>query len=147
LESWVFKDHITLIGDAAHAHGGAYATGGSLAIDDAYALYLAINQVFPNTATEKPNKEKVGEALRLYEATRKPHAEKLLSIVHKANKAKAARADKSLTDKELRKMASERPDTVWLHEHNVVGAFNEVLERERASNGSKVGECLFSARL
>lgn len=147
MESWVFKDRITLIGDAAHAHGGAYATGGSLAIDDAYALYLAINQVFPNTAMEKPSKEKIGDALRLYEATRKPHAERLLNIVHRGNKAKAARADKSLTDEELRQMASERPDTVWLHEHNVVGAFNEVLEREHAKNGDQVGKCLFSARL
>lgn len=147
LDTWVFNDRITLIGDAAHAHGGAYATGGSLAIDDAYALYLAVNQVFPESAVEKPAKEKIGEALRLYEATRKPHAERLLEVVHKANKAKAARAEKSLTDTEMRKMAAARPDTVWLHEHDVVGAFNEVLKRERASSGTKLGECLFSARL
>jgi len=122
-----------LIGDSAHAHGGAYATGGSLAIDDAYAFYLAMTYVFPPSATRKPNAAEIGQALRLYEATRKPHAEKLLDIVHKANKRKAAGVGKPVTDEALRKTAAERPGTVWLAEHDVFGAFSEVVKRSETS--------------
>lgn len=39
LESWVLSDgRITLAGDAAHAHSDAFAAGGSLVVDDAWAL-------------------------------------------------------------------------------------------------------------
>jgi salicylate hydroxylase len=132
LESWVFHDRITLIGDAAHAHGGAFATGGSLAIDDAYALYLAITSVFPVTATSQPTTQLISKSLHLYEKTRKPHADKLLGIVHKANASKASSIGTSFTDEFLRKRAANRPDTVWLHEHDVVQAFHNI-SRERSN--------------
>lgn len=147
LDRWVFKDRITLIGDAAHAHGGAFASGGSLAIDDAYALYLAIKHVFPESATEKPSKQKIGESLRLYEATRKPHADRLLDIVHKTNARKAASVEKPLSDDELKKVVAGRPDTIWLHEHDVVGAFNEVLRRGQPSSGTEPSREKLSSRL
>lgn len=83
LDTWVFGDRVTLIGDAAHAHGGAHATGGSLAIDDAYTLSLAINHVFPITGTRKPSLAEISRALKLYEQIRKPHAERLLKLVHR----------------------------------------------------------------
>jgi salicylate hydroxylase len=118
-----------LIGDAAHAHGGAFATGGSLAIDDAYAFSLALGSVFPYTATKKPSPEEIHRALRLYEATRKPHAERLLKVVHAANKAKAAKfaLGERETDEELRARATKGSNTSWLHEHDVVKAFEETL--------------------
>ncbi|PWY76009.1 FAD/NAD(P)-binding domain-containing protein, partial [Aspergillus sclerotioniger CBS 115572] len=34
LSTWVLASQVTLIGDAAHTHGGAFAAGGSLALDD-----------------------------------------------------------------------------------------------------------------
>lgn len=128
LESWVFGERVTLIGDAAHAHGGAYATGGSLAIDDAYAFSLAIAHVFPQNATRKPTPGEIGGAMRLYEATRKSHAHRLLEIVHQGNKKKAEAVGKSVTDESLRKMAAERPDTLWLTEHDVVVTFQQALK-------------------
>jgi salicylate hydroxylase len=79
-----------------------------------------------------PSTESIREALRLYEYTRKPHADKLLAIVHKANKNKAANIGNPLNDDTLRKRAAERPDTVWLHEHDVVEAFNKTLEKRRS---------------
>jgi len=123
----VFGDRATLIGDAAHAHGGAFATGGSLAIDDAYAFYLALSSVFPVTATRMPSPEEIRRALRLYEATRKPHADRLLAVVHAANKAKAARFGTQERDEELRARAAKGSNTIWLHEHDVVKAFDETL--------------------
>lgn len=63
--------------------------------------------------------------MQLYERTRKPHAEKLLYIVHKANELKAANVGKDVADEDLRRMAAQRPDTVWLHEHDVIAAFQQ----------------------
>jgi salicylate hydroxylase len=67
--------------------------------------------------------------LRLYEATRKPHAERLLKTVHAANKAKAAKFVGGVreTDEELRARAARGSNTTWLHEHDVVKSFDEVL--------------------
>lgn len=71
------------------------------------------------------------KALTLYEATRRPHAERLLNIVHAANKTKAERiATGNLeTDEELRARAAKGSNTNWLHEHDVVKAFGETLRR------------------
>ena len=129
LSTWVFGSRATLIGDAAHAHGGAHATGGSLAIDDAYCLYLSLLSVFPFTATRKPSPQEIGKALELYEATRKPHAERVLKKVHAANKAKAAKVGIPEGDEELRARAAKGSDTNWLHEHDVAKAFEETRTR------------------
>jgi len=138
LSTWVFGSRATLIGDAAHAHGGAHATGGSLAIDDAYCLYLALLSVFPLTATRKPTTEEIGKALELYEATRKPHAEKLLKKVHAANKAKAAKFGTLEPDDEFRARAAKGSDTNWLHEHDVVAAFEQTLRKNANQNDESV---------
>lgn len=136
LDTWIFgSNRVTLIGDAAHAHGGAHATGGSIAIDDAYAFSLALSSVFPPTAKEKPSSKEIGKALRLYENTRKGHADKLLKMVRGANEKRVEklRSGKVESDEELRARAKKGSDTNWLHEHDVVRAFGETLgefERE-----------------
>lgn len=138
LDTWVFGDRVTLIGDAAHAHGGAFATGGSLAIDDAYALYLSLTFIFPITATQKPQQRDIRKALKLYEATRKPHAEKLLKMVLAANEAKVEKIRKRTfeTDEQLRARAARGSNTSWLHEHDVVKGFEETLRRSRKDGGN-----------
>jgi salicylate hydroxylase len=67
----------------------------------------------------------------LYERSRKPHAYRLLKIVHNANKKKAVNTGSVITDDSLREKASERPNTILLHEHDVVVAFNRVLEEQK----------------
>ena len=118
-----------MIGDAAHAHGGAFATGGSLAIDDAYALYRAITSVFPETAPQKPSQAEIRKGLKLYEDTRRPHAVRLLKVVHANNamKTKKILSETQETDEELRARAARGSGTTWLHEHDVVKAFEETL--------------------
>lgn len=135
LPTWVFDSRVALIGDAAHAHGGAHATGGSLAIDDAYALYLSLISVFPLESSSKPSAKDIGKALKLYEDTRKPHVERLLNKVIAANKAKAEQVStgKQETDEELRNRAGKGTDTTWLHEHDVVKSFEEALGRSTGS--------------
>ncbi|KKA16259.1 hypothetical protein T310_10161 [Rasamsonia emersonii CBS 393.64] len=51
LPTWTFGSRVTLVGDAAHTHGGAFAAGGSLALDDAYALALAFRHVFGSASS------------------------------------------------------------------------------------------------
>jgi salicylate hydroxylase len=138
LDTWVFEDRVALIGDAAHAHGGAFATGGSLAIDDAYALYLS-NSVISGSTDQKPSTHKIGKALRLYEATRKPHAEKLLKVVHAGNAAKIEKIRKGISEKdeELRARAQRGSDTGWLHEHDVAKTSEKTLTAMETNDGIK----------
>lgn len=135
LDSWIFGDRVVLIGDAAHAHGGAHATGGSLSIDDAYALFLALTTVFPATATKKPSSKQISKALKLYERTRKPHAERLLKLVHSNNAVRLAKLRSGVveTDEELRARAAKGSNTTWLHEHDVVKTFQDTLRLNATS--------------
>ena len=75
----------------------------------------------------KPSPSEISKALNLYELTRKPHAERLLKKVHAANKSKAAQVAVGIveTDEQLRARAARGSDTTWLHEHDVVRAFED----------------------
>ncbi|KAF7593206.1 hypothetical protein BBP40_011836 [Aspergillus hancockii] len=126
LPTWVFKSRVSLVGDAAHTHGGAFAAGGSLAIDDAYALFLAFRHVFGASRAQKPELEEIRNALALYDETRRPHAEKLLAIVLKGVGAQVTSPD---SDDVLVQRAKNKPDTTWLSEHDVEKAFQEVVQR------------------
>lgn len=136
LDTWVLGGgggRVTLAGDAAHAHGGAFAAGGSLALDDAWAFGAAVSHVFP-AAGGGPLPGPAGgwdalaRALRLYERTRKGHADRVMAVVRGMNARKVERLGEVLTDEELRACMRERYDTTWIHEHDVEGAFAEALE-------------------
>ncbi|KAF4463337.1 Monooxygenase FAD-binding [Fusarium albosuccineum] len=133
LDTWSFANRVTLVGDAAHTHGGAFAAGGSLAIDDAYALGRALSHVWPASAAQKgkPTKAQISEIFRLYEATRKPHVDKLLSVVHKnkANQKANIENAKTETDEQLRQRVRSRMDPSWISEHDVEGAFQQALNK------------------
>jgi salicylate hydroxylase len=131
LNSWVLGDgRVTLAGDAAHAHGGAFAAGGSLAIDDAWAFAAAIQHVFPRSATELPNQADISRALNLYNKTRKAHTDRVLATVHAGNKTAIARLGRPETDEELRVRMKNRADVSWIHEHNVEAAFRDAVNSE-----------------
>jgi salicylate hydroxylase len=130
LDSWLFGDgRATLAGDAAHAHGGAFAIGGSLAINDAWAFAASIMQVFPETATatQLPSDADVTWVLKLYERTRKTHTDRVLRTVQERNKKAVERIGKTETDDELRARMRNRADPTWLHEHDVEATFAEAL--------------------
>ncbi|PIG85712.1 monooxygenase [Aspergillus arachidicola] len=134
LPTWVFDSRVTLVGDAAHTHGGAFAAGGSLAIDDAYALFLAFRHVLGSSRAQKPKAYEVRAALALYDETRRPHTEKLLTIVLKGIGAQATNTD---SDKVLVERVRNKPNTTWLSEHDVEKAFQSVLQKR-----SVIGENL-----
>lgn len=133
LESWVFHSRVTLVGDAAHTHGGAYAAGGSLALDDAWALYLSFRQVLAGTKPgTQPSVRSIHDALTLYEKTRLPHTERLMRGV-----LAGIGAPSPQTDEELRQKIQNRPSGIWLTEHDVEAAFADVLlEQGLAGNAS-----------
>ncbi|CAG7916270.1 unnamed protein product [Penicillium olsonii] len=126
LPTWVFGSRVTLVGDAAHAHGGAFAAGGSLALDDALALGLAFKHVFQGPTFSI---EKIEKALALYSQTRQPHTARLLGIVHDQIDRKAATfATSEAEDEALVARLKGRPDTTWLSEHDVEAAFGAVAQ-------------------
>ncbi|KAL1893977.1 hypothetical protein Sste5346_006118 [Sporothrix stenoceras] len=121
---------VTLAGDAAHAHGGAFATGGSLALDDAWAFASAFQHVFPSTSKEAPKTADLLRAVKIYEKTRKAHTDRLLRVVHASNSARVESLRKSRqpgyfpeTDEQLRVRIRSRTDPTWLHEHDVQATF------------------------
>ncbi|KAM5385188.1 hypothetical protein ACJZ2D_001149 [Fusarium nematophilum] len=138
LETWSFEDRVTLVGDAAHGHGGAFAAGGSLAINDAHALSLALFHVWPASSTEKPTTAQIRKIFELYEATRKPHIDKLLGVVTKAVAGRKVKVEdgKAETDEQLRERVLNRMDPYWIAEHDVEAAFEAVVSQE---NGSRLG--------
>lgn len=146
LNSFVFDSHVALLGDAAHAHGGGVAIGGSLAINDAYAFTLALTHVWPpadNTsaplhAPPKPTQGQLDKALRLYDETRRPLVNKLLAGVHALAQKRRWMAEKKTvdgkgeTDELLRARIANRPDLSWLTEHDVEAQFDKVVARVEA---------------
>lgn len=136
LDTWIYGNgRVTLVGDAAHAHGGALAAGGSLAIDDAYAFAAALWHVFPPGA--HPSTPDIQRALSVYERTRKAHADRVISTVREGNKAILARLKKTReTDEELRARLKNRPDPSWIHEHDVEAAFAQAVAQDSKNHVS-----------
>lgn len=133
LDTWVLGDgRVTLAGDAAHAHGGAFAAGGSLALDDAWAFAESIRHVFPEDAGRRTPARSAAEditrALRVYERTRKAHTDRVMSVVHEQNRKKVERLGQVQTDEELRARLQNRYDPSWIHEHDVQLAFSQALD-------------------
>ncbi|KAI8651198.1 hypothetical protein NCS55_01363400 [Fusarium keratoplasticum] len=146
LDNWTFADRVVLIGDAAHAHGGAFGAGASLAIDDAYTLYLALQAVFPQALPiSRPiPRSHIGLVLNLYESVRRPHAARVLDIVLQDRQKQFARneglkaAGKEESDQDFRERMKGRKGAAWLHEHDVEKAFQEAITR-RFSSGEQNG--------
>ncbi|KGO72154.1 Monooxygenase, FAD-binding [Penicillium italicum] len=136
LKSMVFESHVALIGDAGHTHGGAFASGGSLAMNDAHALALALAHVWPTEKDAKPDRRQVARALALFDGTRRPHVNKLIELVQvglAARQAKLRDVRKvEETDEELRERISGLSDIAWLAEHDVEAAFRDFTQTEVA---------------
>lgn len=134
LDTWVLGEEgegrVTLAGDAAHAHGGAFAAGGSLALDDAWAFGEAVRHVFPPAVGTEgpPAAEDLARALRIYERTRKAHADRVMAVVREMNRRKVERLGGVTTDEELRARLEGRYDPSWIHEHDVRDAFARALD-------------------
>ena len=125
------QGRIVLIGDSFHPHGGAFAAGGSLAIDDGRALYLALSHTEATSSNEAQRSDRLSRALDLYKATRLPHIDKVMLAV-KASRANAAKPDRPWSEEKIREWARTKNSQAWIHEHDVIGAFNETLVANRS---------------
>jgi salicylate hydroxylase len=115
LEHWSFEDRVTLLGDAAHTHS-AFAAGVGLAIDDAYALGLAFDHVFPpSVAIGAVTPIRIREVFDLYEATRRPHTGKVLAVVHTRPRLKLLIGYKSCL------LGSQKPTRMFATASRIVG--------------------------
>jgi salicylate hydroxylase len=142
LPTWVLAARATLVGDAAHTHGGAFAAGGSLALDDSFALALALRHAVSLAQPEAFNNgpSNVRRALELYDQTRRPHTERLLEIVHgQINKKPEVYGSPEEENLALISKMTNRPDTTWLSEHDVVEAFQRVLGNQQAIRNERTG--------
>jgi salicylate hydroxylase len=130
LKTWIYGDgRVALLGDAAHAHGGALATGGSLALDDAYAFAISLKHVF--SSSRQSSIANIQRALFIYEQTRKPHVDRVTSMVRVGNKVALARLEKPRDiDEELRARLQNRSDPYWIHEHDVNVAFAQTVSQD-----------------
>ncbi|KAM0472577.1 hypothetical protein ACHAPX_008734 [Trichoderma viride] len=134
LQTWVPASRVTLVGDAAHTHGGSFAAGGSLALDDSRALGLAFKHVFAASGSSF-SQENIQQALALYDQTRRPHTARLLSIVHSLMNRKAPTfATPEEEDEALITRMKSRPDLLWLSEHDVEKAFQQVVAESKQRN-------------
>ncbi|KAJ4146304.1 hypothetical protein NW754_001772 [Fusarium falciforme] len=116
LDTWSFANRVTLVGDAAHTHGALSAMSGQ----------------HPLLTQKSPLRQRLLRSSRIYEATRQPHVNRLLGVVHKnlaGQKANIERA-KAETDEQLRQRVSQRMDPSWISEHDVEKAFKQVVEKE-----------------
>jgi salicylate hydroxylase len=151
LDSWVLGGgRVTLAGDAAHAHGGAFAAGRRLALDDAWAFAAALSYVFPAAALQggpssSPSSdtdrfaaqrgelgEGIARALRLYERTRKAHTDHVMRVVAQGNAKRVGRCRTATVerDEQLRERMKGRPNITWIHEHDVMAAFANAVDFE-----------------
>lgn len=124
----VFGSQVTIVGDAAHAHGDAFAAGGSLALDDSLALGLAFKEVFSSSKATFSN-ENINKAFGLYSQTRQPHTARLLGIVRSQIDKKGTIFATHEEEVALVARMTGRPSTEWLLEHGVEAAFTAVVER------------------
>ncbi|PYI31304.1 FAD/NAD(P)-binding domain-containing protein [Aspergillus indologenus CBS 114.80] len=148
LSSWVLAPRVTLIGDAAHAHGGAFAAGGSLALDDALTLGLAFAHALNGRDAEQSIPESsIQLALELYSRARQPHTERLLRIVHgQASEGQSENGDNEGDEEQrLLRRLKNRASTVWLAEHDAEAAFAATVAKvedekiaEKQSRGVKL---------
>lgn len=135
-----------LLGDAGHPHGqslrtymllaratdpalrplhagGAFAVGGSLAIEDAYALSLCIRR-----SLAAPTALPLAAALSLYSTLRVAHVNKVIAAALSVRRAKDRRNDLGLkmSEDEIRRSVLERVETEWIAENDVGRDFDRL---------------------
>ncbi|KAH0379223.1 glycoside hydrolase, partial [Aureobasidium melanogenum] len=131
LDTYEFGGRVVLVGDAAHSHGGALAANASLGIDDAYCLYLSLLERVSSDGRLTLGAEELQQSLRLYDAVRRPHCEKVLKVTHGMYAMTNERlwgGGEEETDEQLREKLRTRPYAEWIHEYDVETAFRASCE-------------------
>lgn len=160
LPSLVVGDgRVVLIGDAGHPHGGAFAAGGTLSIEDAYTLSLCLahatstshshatdtdaNTAGPESATSgpvagekdpqdrnpNPKESAVRHAFELFDASRREHVNRLVAAAERLRAQRRADEGRMLSDEEITQRVHRRQDVGWLAENDAEKVFRGVLAK------------------
>lgn len=132
--------------------GGAFAVGGSLAIEDAFALSLFLSSSLPpaslpipSTLTPSPpttppsRRPSLSHALSQFSLLRTPHLQRVVADANAFRASKDRRNDLGLkmTEEEIRKAVLERVGTEWIGENDVEGQWKEMIAAEEEREGKK----------
>lgn len=132
VDTYEFGGRAVLVDDAAHSHGGALAANASLGIDDAYCLYLSLLKKISPDERLILGAEELQQSLRLYDAVRRSHCEKVLKVTHAmyaTNNERLWGGGEEETDDQLREKLRTRPYAEWIHEYDVVNAYKDACRR------------------
>ncbi|KAJ4485602.1 FAD/NAD-P-binding domain-containing protein [Lentinula aciculospora] len=142
----IYAGRIALLGDAFHPHGGAFAAGGSLAIDDSIALFLSLQHVQQLSSTTSSassslesqvrlsglSSSELCHALNIYASTRLPHVREVFGAVEQMRR-NAAKPGRLWDEAKIQEWAKNKKEVTWLHEHDVHRAFANALNSEHVS--------------
>jgi salicylate hydroxylase len=104
-----------------------------LALDDGYALFLSLKSVAPPYGSEKLwEQASIATALDRYNRTRRDHVSRVVLAAKNISKRRQEAADELglLSDQALRELERTRPDPWWIHEHDIIARFEDVLREE-----------------
>lgn len=121
-------DHVVLIGDAGHPHGGAYAAGGTMSIEDAYTLALCLEHALGSVDTKKTQ---IQLAFNMYNDIRHAHTARLIDAANKLRTQRKTDEGRVLSDEHIEERLRARPDISWLSENDTKGAVRRWID-ERA---------------
>lgn len=111
-----------------------------MALDDAFALGLAFKHVIESSRGRlELSLDNIKKALELYTNTRKPHTDRLLHIVHNQIGTKASGSGTLEEDAKLISRMKNRPDTVWLSEHDVEAAMAATIAKPEVHEVNHLG--------
>ncbi|KAJ9150926.1 Salicylate hydroxylase [Pleurostoma richardsiae] len=99
---------VALIGDASHPLSGAFGAGAAFALEDAYALGVAIEWGFNTGRT-------LEESLTLFDSVRSPHYDALYGVLDEYAAADKIISEQRLSDDE---QIAAHIESVWHSKHN-----------------------------
>ncbi|KAL1408357.1 hypothetical protein Q8F55_005166 [Vanrija albida] len=118
-----------LLGDAGHCHGGAFAAGGTLAIEDAYTLGLAVQAALERARArgQRLGAADLAFAFDLFDKARLAHVNRLLRAANDLRKAKKHTEGQVLTEEDIEAYVHRHVDISWVSDNDADAVFAKVL--------------------
>lgn len=132
LPSLTVGGRVALLGDAGHCHGGAFAAGGTLAIEDGYTLGLCVDEVAQRAALEGRPMEgnDIATALSLFDKCRLRHVNRLVAAAHSLRDRRAQKDNHVASEAEINAYVTTHADVAWLADNDAEAVFDQVVANE-----------------
>lgn len=142
LPSHVFGDgRVVLIGDAGHPHGGAYAAGGTMSVEDAYTLYRALDHA-QRSDSAGPRRRLDRTALRwafgTFDAARITHTTRVIDLANETRRKRERNRGVKAPDDVLRAGVATRPDVSFLANNDTKAVIERTIAENPFSGGKNV---------